>query len=300
MKKLIMCAAMAVVGGMTAFGYIGDSNVYAIKLNLKTTKAATSKSTSKTYTVNFGMDAKKDGNFWYMDSAITKNAAYPTYGDIAGYEKVVSYDGAFKASAAEFSAFFYALDGDEQLEVVQALGYNPSTQKSPYNYKSANKWCQSFKIKVVTDSECYRVDGTEKIVGYIVANNCCGGWMICDTNFENAEPIDVICNYRYGSNVDEKAKKVEMKLSIGAFGDLNSIVLGGHGSYDVANQRISSVSGYAIGMIPGPSCESCCAASVQAKVFECDGTKTEAIDTVAYGTFTVSFDKKATEKFNAD
>lgn len=302
MNKLMVMMAMAITFVTPFVSGAAEGIVYDVKCTLNTTTAKSAKPKTTTYTVNFGMNAKKDGVFWYMDDAIVQNAANPDHGDVGAYENVIAYVDGFKASRGYFTTEFDALAPEDKLEVVKMLSYDVSSKKTAYNYKSANKWCATVKFTIVPEEVCYKVNATEKTVGYIVeVNGCCsdGGtetpelYLSADDTFENLQPLNVFQYNRFGGATADKANKAELLCGVdGVF------MLGGFGSYDVKNGCMTTFNGYVLGLAPAPKCTSCCSSAVNSIVHSVCGECMDCDTKVIKGNVTLKYNKKMTEKYN--
>ena len=276
MKKLmIAAAAAAMIGG----AFATDGTVYTFKMSLKTTVGKAGKLTE---TINLGADI--DGtNFWYQDASInplyTTNTAYFTTKKVGG-----KYIPALTSAAKKDAAW---------------LDANIVPLATKYSYKSANKWCESFKV---TDEGCYRVTGTKKFEDIVLAEDLC-----CDT-LTGADGIDTITPdfvQLFGSLSYENAKKVETFAQVEGDG-IDTMYIAGQGSigkikyaYDddlYEETGLSSISGNAVGILDAPACEYCCTADVPAVAFECGKVAANAtLTTAAYGTWSLKYNAKETK-----
>jgi hypothetical protein len=269
MKKLIAIAAVVVAGGVFAANY-----VYDFDATLKTTKGKYGSAT-----INLGVDATGT-NFWYNDTAVA-----PFTNDVknVGGYSVPTIKTPLSAAAQA---------------AIRSIATN-------YNFKSAGKWCATFKVE-----DCYRVTGTQKIsLKGLATSNCCAGATIAITEpvtsstigFENttATTIGLPLFQRFGSLDPTKANKVELYAQVRTFKVAGveefSGWLAGQGTMATRNNAdyVSTVSGNIVGTLPAPKCENCCVLPTPAIAFDCATPQGGALPyTAGYGTFRLKINNK--------
>ena len=294
MKKLMIVAAIAAMAG----GAIADTNTaYTFTATLKTTKGKSGKVTT---TYNLGADAT--GEFWYSNRVVSALITADTNNMYFTDKKVGGRP--VKALTAEAKK-----NADWLLNTLRI-----ESLATTYNKKSAGKWCDTVKV---TKEGCYRVAGTEKIKA-IVGGGCCGDPAFKTLTDEDGElmgddiSIGMALVNRFGGLSYKTAKKAEIFATV----NTDQLYLAGQGSIgkttvaflDDANEvvvkskedGITSLSGNIVGFLPAPACEYCCSAPDPAIAFVCgDENDNEALDTAAYGTFSLKYNAKVT-KSNAE
>ena len=311
MKKLMIAvAAAAMIGGVEAAAPVPYTGIaYNFKATLKTTKAK-NQSASTTYTVKMAMSGVT-GRYWYTDTAEVSqwNAAYP---GLITFDKnnvgklninKLTWKG---ATAAEKEAEKYRLAGSFKDYAALFIGKNDVSPADytgiPEFYRGKETWCGNFNVKI-TDSDCYRVAGSESIKDIYVLDDCCDlnafGFVDQYSSDGNKAAvglgdIQTMMLYRFGSIMSDKANKVEF---VGKTADLYvcdvqqeldgitygpAFSLAGQGAWanlkDYEGDKfagVKSISGNIVGIWWGAVCEVCCGLDGDALVWACDPTLDE-------------------------
>lgn len=276
---MIAAAVAAMVGGAFA-----TDLVYDFKATLKTTTGKTGNGV--TTKVNFGQDLA--GTYWWQ-AALTNSWASWVKIDSKGVGQLnvpkTATDAQKKAFADAFAAF-----------------------NIPEEYRGKEKWCASISYKF---NGCYRVAGTEKIALQYFTDDC------CSTDFADVdgEADDIVTKliFRFGNFSLVKATKVEYVGEIGTWGDMNGFALAGQGTWSDKLYKfegddyagIKTLSGNIVGIIDDAECEVCCGENPFARYYPCDATSDAGAivndadeGTAAYGSFTLKFNKKASDNLN--
>ena len=280
MKKLMIVAAVAAMAG----GAFADT-AYTFSATLKTTKGKSGKVTS---TYNLGADAA--GAFWYDDATVQALRAADTNHVYFTTKKVGGRTVPALTSKAKKDADW--------------LSRNIAPLAATYNEKSAGKWCDTFKL---TEEGCYRMAGTEKVKDILVGDICCAALVGQDADLGLS--IDATASLdgvqRFGGLTYAAAKKAEIFAEVTGT-DVTTMYLAGQGSIgkvldtsnpDTTVEGVTSLSGNIVGVITAPECEFCCSANLPAVAFVCGTVAGDnALDTAAYGTFSIKYNAKATKE----
>ena len=288
MKKLMIVAAVAAMVG----GAFADT-AYTFSATLKTTKGKSGKVTS---TYNLGMNPA-DGKFWYEDTAAAA---------------LIADEEANTQLAAKDRYFTTKKVGGRTVPALTAkakkdadwLSRNIAPLAATYNEKSAGKWCDTFKL---TEEGCYRMAGTEKVKDILVGDICCAALVGQDADLGLS--IDATASLdgvqRFGGLTYAAAKKAEIFAEVTGT-DVTTMYLAGQGSIgkvldtsnpDTTVEGVTSLSGNIVGVITAPECEFCCSANLPAVAFVCGTVAGDnALDTAAYGTFSIKYNAKATKE----
>lgn len=281
MKKLmIVAAAAAMVGGAFA------DTAYTFNATLKTTVGKSGKSTA---TYNLGKDDAD--NFWYDDVVVTALRTNPAYSAYFTTKRVGGTPVPALSSKAK-------KDNEWLLTNLVALA-------ATYDNKSANKWCDSFKV---TDEGCYRVSGTKKIKEIFTGDICCEA-LVGEDGLTVDATVSLDGVQRFGGLTYASAKKVEIFAELAADDLEEPFYLAGQGSVGkvldsadltTAVEGVTSISGNIVGVLEAPECESCCAPGQASGAFVCtgddDGTFDTELMTAAYGTFSIKYNAKETKE----
>lgn len=283
MKKLMIAAALAAMVG----GAFADT-AYTFSASVKTTVGKAGKTTT---TYNLGVDAAGT-EFWYQNAAvqalITADSAITNPKDRYFTTKRVGGTTvpALSSKAKKDNAWLIA---------------NIVPLAATYTEKSANKWCDSFKV---TAEGCYRVAGTRKVSDVVVGDICCAGLTGADYTIDETEVLASV--QRFGGLTYAAAKKAEIFAKVTGTG-ISAAYLAGQGSVgkvidnDLAGtlttvDGITSLSGNIVGVIVAPECEYCCTANQPAGAFACGTTTIDTtLETAAYGTFSIKYNAKETK-----
>lgn len=272
MKKLmVIAAAVAMVGGAFAAGY-------DFKASVKTTKGKYG-AQKTSYTVKLGLD--DNGTYWWDDQGF--------------------------ADEKEAKAYVKSLTNDEKADYAwNDLGFDGVDSAYPVqeDYRGRKVWCYTFKFTEKAE-DCYRVAGSAKLNGIVTIDELCGTWEFVEYDFGNtilADDADGVSEiayafaYRFNGMTLPKANKVEVT---GTMGDvaydgatIGTFAFAGQGAYDVKNDYIKNISGYLVGVLENPDCESCCDYDSDAMVFDCGDPIWDAAGTAAWGSFSLKYNKK--------
>ena len=307
MKKLMIAAAAAALVG----GAFAADTAYTFTASVKTTVGKAGKTTS---TYNLGKSI--DGKFWYEDAAVYTAAVEDDPGTTEADESadasglIVDYPDYFATKTINGSTI-PCLSAKAKAD-YNWLADNIVPLATTYAYKSANKWCETFKV-VLTG--CYRVAGTKKFSAIVKGDACCSSLTALDDE-DTTVTVDFSgLTQRFGGLTYATAKKVEVLGTIDADdsdredgkGRTISGDLAGQGSVgkvlvvegediDTVDLGVTSISGYLVGELNAPVCVNCCDANTPAVAFACgDLNPNDALETAGYGTFSLKYNAKATK-----
>ena len=306
MKKLMIAAAAAALVG----GAFAADTAYTFTASVKTTVGKAGKTTS---TYNLGKSI--DGKFWYEDATVYTAAVEDDpdtdpdeSADASGL--IVDYPDYFATKTINGSTI-PCLSAKAKAD-YNWLADNIVPLATTYAYKSANKWCETFKV-VLTG--CYRVAGTKKFSAIVKGDACCEALTALDDE-DTAVAVDFSgFTQRFGGLTYQTAKKVEVLGTITADdsdrvdgkGRTISGDLAGQGSVgkvlvvegediDTEDLGVTSISGYLVGELNAPVCVNCCDANTPAVAFTCgDERPYDNLTTAGYGTFSLKYNAKATK-----
>ena len=306
MKKLMIAAAAAALVG----GAFAADTAYTFTASVKTTVGKAGKTTS---TYNLGKSI--DGKFWYEDATVYTAAVEDDpdtdpdeSADASGL--IVDYPDYFATKTINGSTI-PCLSAKAKAD-YNWLADNIVPLATTYAYKSANKWCETFKV-VLTG--CYRVAGTKKFSAIVKGDACCETLTALDDEDTSVSVDFSGLTQRFGGLTYQTAKKVEVLGTIAA-DDSNRVDgkgrtisgdLAGQGSVgkvlvvegvdiDTEDLGVTSISGYLVGELNAPVCVNCCDANTPADAFTCeDETPYDNLATAGYGTFSLKYNAKATK-----
>lgn len=205
------------------------------------------------------------------------------------------------AAAMGVSAFAACGEAPEVEEVNCAVVYDFKASLKTTKAKAATIKFECEDAEFV----CYREKGSISIKGYYYSCECdCDfkdGYDFLLWDNKNKEVVEATAEWDWVDRFSKKANGVEALGLIEWEGDYcaGSLYVAGFGKFDVKNDRVSNISGYAVGMVNAPICAVQCEDGEYAVAWDlCDaeseGDSGEA--TTAYGSWAVKYNKTASKK----
>ena len=281
MKKLMLFAAVAAIaGGAFAEGY-------DFTATLKTTKGKVGRNATQTY--NLGVDAT--GAFWYNDADYAAlNVSNQTTKSLLGHT--------IPALNKTSTGYLVVADTNDIAKIIALADKYPN--------RSAGRYCET--VKVLTPAQCYRIAGSQRIVEKLLIDGCCTEKRFTGSHAESVSTNAVIdvsgasgdaINFVqfFGAQTKNAANKVEMYAAATGFITTEQRTfdgfLAGQGTYNVANSRITNVSGNIVGALSPAVCPNCCYEPTPAVAFDCySADPNSALFTAGFGTFRIKYNSR--------
>lgn len=180
-----------------------------------------------------------------------------------------------------------------------------------YSMKVSLKGTTS-KVKVDCDEVCYRVKGSKSLKGYLYVCSCaCEDFMdtaslwLQDKKYDAVleGPISWMFLNRFGKSESDAEGfwSASLENSVDSESDafMYAILYGaGFGKFDSDNGLLKNMSGNVVGYQAAPFCEKDCELGSYAIAYPaCDWEETDEVPSAVYGTWSISLDKKASEKY---
>ena len=180
----------------------------------------------------------------------------------------------------------------------------------------AYKWTFTGKTTKAIDVKCDKTDYVTrtstslKIQGWsFYCDPVCGDFeaMEADEVFWSTKPAKITLDGGVTfevANVIGKAGKNYEAFGVADFASdgawLYTLYLAGFGTYDAKNDRVSSISGNFAGIAAAPrSADQKCTLGDVSKVWECCGCPTLEADSIAYGKWSIKYNKSMAKKYAA-
>ena len=156
----------------------------------------------------------------------------------------------------------------------------------------------------VTASICYRVTGSRSFKGYLTNCDCdCTAFaganlILWEPKAEAMITVDTVLDWDVLNLIGKKGEDVEGAFSLDLDGNTYADLYGaGFGKIDRKTGIIKSISGDIVGVIPGPLCVDAECDTTDSVAFPCEEIG-DADMTVAFGTWSVKYNKSQSQKLN--
>ena len=295
MKKLMIAAAVAALVG----GAFADT-AYTFTASVKTTVGKAGKTTTTYY---LGMD--DGGAFWYNDAGETEPGAQE------GDPEVIIRKSIVQLKADKLNYFTTKTVNGRTIDCLSNEAKKDYTWLKEnivpltfiYDQKSANKWCETFKV---VDEGCYRVAGTKKFKAIVSGEALCCSDLVSVEDEDTVVSITPSLTQRFGGLTYATAKKAEViaDVTVADNARVADGKIAGQGSIGKVLDSeegetymgITSLSGNFVGELDAPVCVNCCTDPTPAIAFDCDDEIGDvALTTAGYGTFSIKYNAKATK-----
>lgn len=198
-----------------------------------------------------------------------------------------------------------------------ACGEAPEVQPvncaAVYDFKASLKTTKAKAATIKVECEdpegvCYREKASMSIKGYYYSCECdCDfkdGYSLVFWDNIDKEIVDADYEWDWVDRISKKANGVEALGAISWEGETcaGELVIAGFGKFDVKNDRVANISGYAVGFVNAPLCAVKCEDGEASIAWDlCDATSEgdSGDSTIAYGTWAVKYNKSASKKVAA-
>jgi len=175
-----------------------------------------------------------------------------------------------------------------------------------YTFKASVKTTVA-KAKIDCDEICYRNKGSKSLKGYLYVCSCyCEDFMGGSLWFEDTKTDEVFeggLGWSILSRIGKKSMDAEGFWTGGAQGDENTgitMYAAGFGAFDSKTGVLKNMSGNIVGMMDAPICAKDCEVGAMAVAYPaCDWESSEDVPTVLFGSWSISYNKKLSQKYYA-
>jgi len=150
---------------------------------------------------------------------------------------------------------------------------------------------------------CYRAKSSKSIKGWLYACECgCDSFMLAELfayEKKSGDTFSGVPAWAFLNAIGKKGTDAEGLFTVAIDETGTTFTAGGFGSF-YSDGTLKSLSGSIVGSLPGPACDVACADGEPTIAYPaCDFEESSDVDTVAYGTFSLKYNKSYSAKYSA-